>query len=251
MKADRRLWSALKPKVITSSFARTERTHFLTAFSRQRPLRKLGDVISADDLSGFDGVFHWRLTLNSPTELRTEAEMADLSLPPLKSINHLTIIPKTEAERKQGLFQADAQLAAINGFAGECLSVVQFGFAQELRRALQVDAGTLELQGSGKRNLIATIKGESAHPTELSYGEPTGQKTTTTFDYEKNTLAIKRSAGGKVFFESRYHLLGVRAPEELRLQFWGTLLNECTDDIRIMVTAFGLFKTVAAMIAPC
>jgi hypothetical protein len=187
-----------------------EGSRFITAFSQGRRLEKPSDLTLADTLTGFDGSNYWRLTLNSPIQLRSPAQMTNLDAPPTLSYNNLTIIPNTEVGRPDSDVKPTYQLLGIRGFMMECLSVVQLGFDRDLLSVRPIGVGTLGFQSSSNTGpVIVNSLGEAARPTELQYPAFSGITTTAILDHRKSMLTIKRSFNGSVSFEARYHLLAV------------------------------------------
>jgi hypothetical protein len=191
-------------------------SNFIISFSQNSTLTNESDLSKADGLSGFDGTFYWSLSLDSPIHFSPRGPAQDGSMTAPKSFNRLTLVPETEAVRKQGQFQSDAKLAAIRGLEAECLSVVQFGSTSPLQTPPEVADSCLILTNANGHTRRASLVGSRLSPAAINYAESESARAAALLDYGADTLTITRSSSrdGKIFFQARYRIFAFRAPPE-------------------------------------
>jgi hypothetical protein len=187
---------------------------FILAFSTKQPVLDESQLLSADELSGFDGEFYWMLRLDSPVQLQLPADQADS--PPLLAFNTLTLIPKAEAQRPQGKFRSDVKFASLQGLHQECLSVLQLGWTTQLERAPRTEGAVIEFPAPGSAPRKAEVIGSLRSPAEIRYGTlPEGAELSALLEHDQQSVRVRRSARGKLLYESRYQILAFEAATTL------------------------------------
>ena len=185
---------------------------WLVAFSSRKPLPRWAAVAEAQELGGFDGQTYWKLRQDHPIKIKLQGTNQDAALPPLLSLNPLTIIPTNEASRAQGKYQADVKLASLLRLLLECRSVVQLGFTNEWVGRPRLEQGRLRVPLRGGKVALAYLQGDPRHPSALAYtNTATARNTVVHFDYTEDTLTVTRRFREHTLFQARYQVLGFEA----------------------------------------
>jgi hypothetical protein len=187
---------------------------FVIGTSAKHGLLRPDDLVSADTVEGFNDAEYWIFDLNTPVKMFTLNEDGQPKGMPIQQFNRLTLIPLSEAARKQGIYQGDITLATLQAKLAECLMVVQMGYDRKLLKPPARSNSQLTLSPETGSRRQVRIVGSHAAPKALLYEQPS-ETIAVEFDYATDTLHIKRTSGEEVRSEVRYRIL---AFDQMRLE---------------------------------